>query len=143
MTGSGEQRLSRQVLVCRLRKKTTGRAAHIPTAGEVELENVSAAPVVIEVYTSALQYLDLVVTDAEGCVVSVSFYGDLFSPLDKPYTLRLEPGQKYTSPVGLLGNVPEAKQRPGEYTVQAVYEYNGIRAASEPLRLELKARPDS
>ena len=31
----------------------------------------------------------------------------MISPLAEPYTLRLQPGEKYTGPAGLLGNVPE------------------------------------
>jgi len=134
---SGEYRLHQQALVCRLRKKTTGRAAHIPTAGEVELENVSSEVLEIDVHTSPLQYFDLIVTDATGRVVSELFYGDLFSPLEEPYTLRLRPGEKYLGPVGLLGNVPEGKRSPGRYTVQGVFDYKGLRATSDPLPVEL------
>src|SRR5262249_37324938 len=141
-TTSEEQALGQRVLVCRLRKKTTGRTAHLATAGEIELENISPGVVEIEVHTSPLQYLNLIVTDARGQVVSDSFYGDLFSPLEAPYTLRLEPGQKYIGPVGLLGNVPEAKQLTGPYQVQAVFEYKGLRAISEPFKVELTPRGD-
>jgi hypothetical protein len=142
-TSSGEQLVYQQGLVCRLRKRITERTAHIPTAGEVELENGSPLAIEIEVRTSPLQYLNLIVTNGEGRVVSDSFYGDLFSPLDEPYTLRLQPGQKYSAPVGLLGNVSEANQHPGIYTVQAVYEYNGLRSVSNPLQVELAARHNS
>jgi hypothetical protein len=107
------------------------------------LENVSSTAVAIEVYTSPLQYLDLIATDRIGQVVSTSFYGDLFSPLDKPYTLRLRPGEKYTGPVGLLATVPVEKQHPGKYTVQAVYEFEELWAVSESLRVVLTAREDS
>jgi hypothetical protein len=141
--GSGEHLPHEQALVCRLRKKTAGRAGNLPTAGEVELENASSGVVAIEVRAAPLQYLNLIVTDAGGQVVSESFYGDLFSPLAEPYTLLLQPGQKYVGPVGLLATVPEAKQRPGMYTVQAVYEYRGFRSVSEPLCLELKSCRDS
>jgi hypothetical protein len=136
-TSSGEQVERQQGLVCRLRKKTTDRTAHLPTAGEIELENVSSAAVEIEVRTSPLQNLNLIVTDSAGRVISDSFYGDLFSPLDKPYTLLLPPGQKYTAPVGLLGNVSEANQHPGKYTVRAVYACNGLYAVSEPIEVTI------
>lgn len=78
-------------------------------------------------------------TDQLGKVVSDSFDGDLFSPLAAPYLFRLQPGEKFTAPVSLLGNVPEEKQQPGEYTVQAVYDYRGLRAISEPFRMQLPA----
>jgi hypothetical protein len=101
------------------------------------LENTSPDLLEIEVRTSPLQYLNLIVTDAAGKVVSDSVYGDLFSPLAEPYTLRLQPGEKFTAPVSLLGNVPEEKRQPGEYTVQAVYEYGGLRVVSELLQVQL------
>jgi hypothetical protein len=103
----------------------------------VEVENTSAAVVEITVRASPLQYLNLVVTDAGGNVVSDSFYGDLFSPLDEPYTLRLQPGEKFTGTISFLGNVPERHCQPGDFTVVAVYEYEGLRGVSEPLRVRL------
>ncbi len=130
-----------QPLVCRLRKKTTGRAAAVATAGEVELENLSAAPIEVEVTSSPLQYLDLRVIDPTGRLVSAGHYGDAFSPLDRPYTLRLAPGEKYVAPVGLLANVPEALRRPGTYRLQAVFVYGPLQAVSAPFTIDLPARP--
>ena len=123
-------------LVCKLRRKSLARGPS-PTAGEIELENASAAVIPIEVCTSPLGYLDLLVTDARGQVVSESFYGDLFSPLAEPSTLELQPGEKYAAPVSLLGNVPQEKCLPGRYSVQAIYQYKGLSAVSEPLEVEL------
>jgi hypothetical protein len=125
-------------LACRLRLRQR-RREQSSIAGEVELENTSADTLQIEVGTSPLQYLNLIVTDAARTVVSDSFYGDLFSPLAEPYTLRLGPGEKFTGPISLLGNVRQARWQPGEYMVRAVYEYNGMRAVSEPLRVVLPA----
>src|SRR5262245_48871896 len=118
--------LGQTTLVCRLRRKP-GRS---PTAGEVELENTSPSIVELEVRSSPLQYLNLVVTGPSGGVVSNWFYGEMFSPLAKPYTFRLTPGERFTANVSLLGNVPEDRRLPGMYTVQAVYEYRGLRAIS-------------
>ena len=123
-------------LACRLRLRQRQRGPSA-SAGEIELENISSKVLEIEVQTSPLQYLNLVVTDAAGKVLSDSFYGDLFSPLAEPYTLRLQPGEKFSAPVSLLGNVPEEKRQAGEYTVQPVYQYGGLRAVSEPLRVQL------
>jgi hypothetical protein len=133
---SEQARPLRSALVCRLTKRTSSRGPS-PTAGEVELENISTVPLEVEVNSSPLQYLDLTVINATGEVVSERFYGDLFSPLVCPYTLRLEPGERYTGPVWLLGNVPKDKQLPGTYHVQAVFEYEGLRAISEPLAIEV------
>jgi hypothetical protein len=126
-------------LACRLRPRERRRGPSA-IAGEVELENTSSNVLEIEVRTSPLQYLNLIVTDAAGNVVSDSFYGDLFSPLAEPSALRLQPGERFTAPVSLLGNVPEGKWHPGEYTVQAVYDYRGLRAVSEPLRVRLPGK---
>ena len=125
-------------LVCRLHPRQSRRGPS-PLAGEVELENTSSIVLEIEVRSSPLQYLNLVVSDAAGNIVSDSFYGDLFSPLAEPYTLRLQPGEKFTGPVWLLGNVPEHRQQPGEYTVRAVYDYNGLKTVSEPLQVQFPA----
>jgi hypothetical protein len=126
-------------LACRLRVKPAqeGRRSPPPGCGEVELENTSEKPIEIELQMSPLQYLDLVVKDAAGNVVSEGHYGNRFSPLAEEYTFRLEPGQKYTQNVSLLGTVPESKQLPGRYTVQAVYQTRGLTAAAAPLELDL------
>jgi hypothetical protein len=126
-------------LACRLRIKPAqeGQRPPPPGCGEVELENTSAKPIEIELQMSPLQYLNLVVRDAAGNVVSEGHYGNRFSPLAEEYPFRLEPGQKYTHNVSLLGTVPETKQLPGRYTVQAVYQARGLTAVSAPLEIEL------
>lgn len=123
-------------LACRLRHREPRRGPS-PVAGEVELENTSTNPLEIVVRTSPLQYLNLIVADSAGNVVSDSPYGDLFSPLAEPYTFRLRPGEKFVHGVSLVGNVPEDRRKPGPYLVQAVFEYNGLRAVSEPLPVQL------
>jgi hypothetical protein len=126
-------------LACRLRIKVpeAGRRAPPPGCGEVELENTSDKPVEVELQMSPLQYLNLVVRDAAGNVVSEGHYGNRFSPLAEAYRLRLEPGQKYAHTVSLLGTVPESKQLPGKYTVQAVYQTRGWTAVSAPIEIDL------
>jgi hypothetical protein len=130
--------VSRAKLACHLRKKTTGRAASRATAGEVELENISTEVLEIEYRMSFIQYLNVIVTDSRGHVLSEGHYGDIFSPMEKPDVWRLQPGEKFIHPVSLTGKVPRDKLPPGEYTVRAVYEYNGLRAVSEPYHLQLK-----
>lgn len=107
------------------------------------MENTSAGLLEIEVTLSPLQHLNLIVTDASGAVVSEGHYGNRFSPLAEPYTLRLRPGEKFAGPVTLLGTVPEARRRPGEYSVRAVYEHGGLRAVSEPFTVRLPAAEGS
>jgi hypothetical protein len=129
---------AKPALACRLRKRQphNGRRRVSSTAGEVELENKADAPIEIELQMSPFQYLNLIVRDASGSVVSEGFYGNLFSPVEVPYTLRLQPGETYVGPVSLLGNVPLEKQRAGRYTVQAIYTYKDLRAVSEPLEFQ-------
>src|SRR6266852_3489039 len=109
---------ARSGLACRLRPRQLLREPS-PLAGEVEVENTGLTVLEVEVRTSPLQYLNLIVADADGSVISDSFYGDQFSPLAEQYTLRLQPGEKFTGPVSFLGNVPEKLWQPGEYRVQA------------------------
>ena len=129
-------------LACRLHVKPAQEGRRPPPrgCGEVELENTSAKPIEIELQMSPLQYLNLIVRDAAGDVVSEGHYGNRFCPLAEKYTLRLEPGQKYTHNVSLLGTVPEARQVPGRYSVQAVYQASGLTAVSAPLEIELRER---
>jgi hypothetical protein len=127
-------------IICRLRKRANGRSATSPLAGEIELENVSSQVLEIDVQASPLQYLDLSITDAGGQVISAWRYGESFSPVASAYTFRLGPGEKYTAPVALLGNVPPEKRLPGTYLIRAVYECEGVKAVSEVFRLDY--RPD-
>jgi hypothetical protein len=126
------------MLACRLRHKQL-QGGSSPTAGEIELENSS--PDVIEIATDRhpLQYLNLVVTDASGNVLSEGHYGDVFSPRGRIDTLRLTPGAKYHHVVFLLETLPRQKRLPGTYTVRAVYEYDGLTVISERLAVELPA----
>jgi hypothetical protein len=125
-----------QPLVCGLRRKEmTGRQGPVANRGEVELENRSSAPLEIAYRMTPLQYLNLVVTDSDGRVVSEGHFGDRFAPTLEPQILRLGPGEKFTANVHLLATVRCDPIRPGTYNVQAVYEYNGFRAVSEVVRV--------
>jgi hypothetical protein len=126
-------------LVCRLRRKLWSRRGPVssPTAGEVEIDNVSSHVIEIEVRMHPLQYLHLEIVDACGNPVPAFPYGDFFSPREIPYIFRLAPGEKYIHNVGLLNGVPDEKQLPGTYTVRAVYEYPGMKAVSEPLEVQI------
>jgi hypothetical protein len=123
-------------LACRLRRKEmTGRQGPVANRGEVELENQSASPLEISYQMTVLQYLNLAVTAADGRVVSEGHFGDRFAPTLEPQVLRLAPGQKFTANIHLLATVRDDAIPPGTYWVQAVYEYNGFRAVSEPVQV--------
>jgi hypothetical protein len=123
-------------LACRLRH-SVGRNGFSPTAGEVEIENVSSSAIDLEVTMHPLQYLTMVITDATGDLVPARPYDHIFSPRETPYLFRLAPGEKYTHNVSLLGNISKEKLLPGTYTVHAVYEYRGLEAVSEPLQVQI------
>ena len=108
-----------------------------PRLNQAEFENASPNVLEIESDRHPLQYLNLVVMDESGSVLSEGYYGDLFSPRGEIDTLRLEPGAIFRHIVSLLGGVPSARQLPGTFTVQAVYEYNGLETVSEPLAVKL------
>jgi hypothetical protein len=127
---------TKTAIACRLRHRM-GRRGPSPTAGEVEIENISPGAIEIEVTMHPLQYLDLVIRDEAGNLVSAAPHGNIFSPREKPYIFRLEPGEKYTHNVSLLGTVPEEMHLPGTYTVRAVYEYNGLEADSETVEVRI------
>src|SRR4051794_30670962 len=73
MTRTDVRPASKAALACRLRHRV-GRWGPSPSAGEVELENVSAEVIEIEVRMHPLQYLDLVVRDSAGEVIPTSPY---------------------------------------------------------------------
>lgn len=127
------------MLACRIRPRELRRESS-PLAGEVELENIGEEVLEIPVDRSPWQYLNLIITDASGAVVSESFYGDQFGPLAEPYVLRLKPREQFTGPVLLLGNFCADKRQPGTYLVRAVYEWNGHKAVSAPLEVDIPRR---
>jgi hypothetical protein len=134
LTRISSPRETKAAIACRLRH-AVGRGG--ATAGEVEIENLSADVIEIPVAMHPLQYLSLVITDAVAAPVAAPPYGNMFSPREKPYLFRLAPGEKYTCNISLLGNLPAERQLPGSYTVRAVYEFNGLKAVSEPLQVEV------
>jgi hypothetical protein len=109
-----------------------------PTAGTIELENASPDVIEIETDRHPLQYLNLVVTDGEGNLLSERHYGDTFSPQGSITAFQLPPGATYQHVVSLFATVPEAKRSSGRYSIQAVFDYDGLEVASEPLVVELR-----
>jgi hypothetical protein len=126
-----EREAPAQPLVCHLRQQTaSSRRSPVSSLAEVELQNVSTSPLEISYRMTVLQYLNLLVTNADGVVVSEGHFGDRFAPTLEPHILRLAPGEKITAKVHLFATVPCDPIPPGTYLVQAVYEYDGVRAVS-------------
>jgi hypothetical protein len=129
-----------QPLACRLSpKEFIGRNGPVPHVAEVELENLSTSDLQIEYQMAVLQYLNLIVRDANSKIISDHHYGDRFSPFENAKVLRLAPGEKFRANVNLFATVSHKPIAPGIYIVQAVYEYNGFRAESEPVEVAIKA----
>jgi hypothetical protein len=132
-----------QPLVCRLRRKQViHRGKPVANMGEVELENLSPTAVEITYWMTTLQYLNLVVTSADGRTVSEGHFGDRFAPTLEPQVLRLEPGDKFTANVHLLATMPDRPIPPGAYEVRAVYEYDVFRATSDPVSVSVQEAPE-
>jgi hypothetical protein len=112
-----------------------GRHGVVPYTAEIELENLSNTPLEIEHRMTGLQYLNLVVCDSRGKKVSQGHFGDRFAPAAEKAVLRLVPGEKFTASVHLFATMPDGPIPPGTYVVQAIYEYNGIEAVSEPVEV--------
>jgi hypothetical protein len=128
-----------QPFACRLRRKeVTGRRGPRPFMAEVEIENLANSVFEIEYQMAVLQYLNLIVCDAHGVVVSEGHYGDRFSPFERPIVLRLGPGEKYRAEVHLFATMPRRPIAPATYFVHALYEYNGFRAESEPVEVTVE-----
>ena len=107
---------------------------------EIELENLSNSEIEIEYHMDVLQYLDLVVHDGRGRLVSAAHFGDRFSPFEHAKVLRLGPGEKFHANVHLLATMCRGSITPG--TDSAMYEYNGFHAESEPLEVTVEKSID-
>jgi hypothetical protein len=125
-----------QRLLCRLRNNPSHLSRF---AGEVELENVSGELLQVMIQASEFEHLNLLISDSKGTLVSAFHYGELFSPFSLGHVWELLPGQKFVGSVSLMGNVPPERRLPGRYTIQAVYEFDSLYAASDPLDFELLA----
>jgi hypothetical protein len=124
---------------CSLRRKEViGRNGPIAFMAEVEIKNISQEPLEIEYVMTALQFLNLVVTDANGKLVSEEHFGDRFAPTEHPRTLRLSPGETYAANIHLFATASKWKNIPGNYQFRAIYQYDNVRAVSEPVEVTVE-----
>ena len=125
-----------QPLACRLRpKEVIGRRGPVRFMAEIELENLSPLPLEIKHHLTALQFLNLIVHDSRGTVVSEGHFADHFSPTEEELILRLAPGEKFVANVHFFSTLPQDTVPAGTYVVQAIYEYDGFRAESNPVEV--------
>lgn len=97
--------------------------------------NLSDHTLEIAYRMTVFQFLNLVVVTPTGRVVSEGHFGDRFAPTSEPEVLRLEPGESFAATVHLLATIRNQPVPSGTYLVQAMYEYNGLRAVSEPVEV--------
>jgi uncharacterized protein (TIGR02996 family) len=119
------------LLVCRLRGDPS--QPDDPLAGEVELGNGHRKRVAIAYSGSPHDHLELRVTRADGESLQRRKYKG-GSTLPVGGRRRLAPGERFAFSVSLFGGVSEEVVTPGEYEVQAVFQW-GHRSLSAPLRV--------
>jgi len=135
-TGLDQDNLRLQCRIIPQRK--AGKIGDI-VLGQIELKNVGEASIEIRWYSDPMQYLNLIVRDPDGKNISVFCYGDQFSPYwPAPQILNLHPRESYSSTVNLLGTVKKKNMVPGSYRIQAIYNYENIKAVSEVVEILLK-----
>lgn len=116
---------------CALRKKSSG----FPLYGKVELAVYATRALLIAHNSDLLQYLRLKITDPLGGV-SEGPYGE-FPVLPSVVLSRILPGPLTSITVNLLNPIPVHEIMMGAYTVEAVYDYDGVQSRAEPLRVEV------
>lgn len=122
-------------LTCELRR----RRDRSPTSGELLLTNTSTRPVTIPYHTHLYEYLDLLILNSNGQVVSQYVYGAAFPPgaaSGPERKLVLSPGETSCRPVHLFGNMLTEALVPDTYTVQAIFTFPDCELRSEPLTVE-------
>jgi hypothetical protein len=116
------------------------RVLGFPSA-HIELTNCSADVIEIECPSHPLEHLNLAVTNEAGELVSRGKYGNMLirARLDRMPPLRIQAGETTKWHVSLMGSVPAEREKPGTYTIQAIYEYGSLKAVSEPVQIEYVA----
>ncbi len=85
-----------------------------------------------------LQYLNLIVRDADHKRVSSGYYGAMFSRFGRERELCLKPSEHCEFNISLFATVEEKDRKPGNYSIQAVYTYDGIKYRSNTVNVTLK-----
>ncbi|MBN9120321.1 MAG: TIGR02996 domain-containing protein [Planctomycetes bacterium] len=107
-----------------------------PRTGKLELANYATRALLITIDANDLQYLRLIVTDPLGAVTD-AWYGRFPVHAGGARTRQIDAANKLTLTVNLLNTVPVAEVTVGTYTVEAVYDYDGVQSRADPVRVEL------
>jgi hypothetical protein len=102
---------------------------------EVELKNISDKPIEIA-YTYApeiLQFMKKEVHRPDKTKVTYKCLDSLSPFSEKPRIFTLQPGKATKAPFGSEG------KEPGVYRVQAIFEYENMKAVSPVVEVELKS----
>ena len=105
-----------------------------PLDGKLELANYATRALHIAFDPNPLEYLRLTITDPYGTVTDEGY--DEFT-LSGTRHLRLSPGERFSLTVNLLNTIPVGEITVGAYTVEAVYDYDGVRSRADPVRVEV------
>ena len=114
-------------------KKVTGRS---PLDGKLELANYGTRAVLVAFDGNLLQHLRFIVTDPYGGVTDERY--DTFPTLAGGVRQhRFNPGERLSVSVNLLNTIEADQITIGTYTIEAVYDYDGVQSRAEPVRVEL------
>ena len=124
----------------RLEAEETSWGAGKDPWGIVEFANRAPRGRRLSFVSESVAGLDLVVRDASGRVVSEDPYWFYDSPVTPvPQTQVIHPGAAYLHPVRLLRSV--ARRAPGPYTVEAVYDLDGVLTRSNRITIQTLPEP--
>lgn len=119
---------------------------------DVELVNETDEPIVLELAGRGqflFRFLNLLHRDPTGELVPSRYYGHAFTNSFRHTLYPIGPGERFRGTVALMANVERPPEcafpedwglAAGTYTGQAVFEYGGWVAASEPVPYEFRPR---
>jgi uncharacterized protein (TIGR02996 family) len=117
---------------CGLRKTAGGD----PRTGKLELANYATRALIVAIDSHDLQYLRLAVTDPLGAVTNKR-YGEFPLLAGGVRHRRIEAANKLSLTVNLLNTIAVEEIMVGTYTIEAVYDYDGVQSRAEAVRVEL------
>ena len=116
---------------CSLRKVTD----RSPLDGKLELANFATRAMLVTFDSNLLQYLRFTITHP---VVGVSEeWYETYPRLAGVVQHRLNPGDRMSISVNLLNTIEADQITVGTYTIEAVYDYDGVQSRADPVRVEL------
>jgi uncharacterized protein (TIGR02996 family) len=125
---------------CVLRKKS----GVSPLEGALELATYATRALLVAFDAHLLEHLRFKITDPLGGLSDEwyeKFPNQLRSGAPNHFRsraqYRLNPGERLSIGVNLLNTIPAREVMVGAYTVEAVYDYDGVQSRADPVRVEL------